>query len=150
MTQLDNPAAHEVYEVDYTVVFPDERMDRFSGNFQHEGAQPTRQDIVRELSKAQRHFAWQSADHIIYITFRLMNNDARIEVERDQIPVEELESATSPEYTASGAPASKVEPASRTPEGAARPSTYAGQDFGNPDRADYLASHADGTPDQAF
>lgn len=88
---LDNPAIHELFEVEYNIVFKDDLQDRQTGRFRFEGRLPLPSDILFILTQQQADRSWwNNVQKVEYSVARLMNNDSHVNAERGEINSQQL------------------------------------------------------------
>jgi hypothetical protein len=90
---VENPATHEIYMVEYHVVFSTESTERFNGSFEFEGNLPTREQVLSYIAGQNPDADWSGAEKGSYTVSRLMNNDVHITEEQGDFNPAELKSA---------------------------------------------------------
>ncbi len=91
--EVNNPAAHEIYLVEYHVVFSTETTERFNGSFEFEGSFPTREQVLSKIAGQNHNADWSGAEKGSYTVSRLMNNNVHILEEEGDFNPAELNSA---------------------------------------------------------
>ena len=89
----DNPATHEIYLVEYHVVFSTESTERFNGSFQFEGNLPTREQVLSYIAGQNPDADWSGAEKGSYTVSRLLNNNVHVTEEQGDFNPAELKSA---------------------------------------------------------
>lgn len=89
----DNPAKHEIYMVEYHVVFSTENTERFNGSFQFEGSLPSKEQVLSYIAGQNPNADWSGAEKGSYTVSRLMNNNVHITEEQGDFATSELTSA---------------------------------------------------------
>lgn len=92
-TGADNMATHEVYQVEYHVLFSDENAQRFNGSFQYEGALPSREQVLASIAQENPDTDWSGATRGSFTVSRLMNNNVHIVEEQGTFTPDELNPA---------------------------------------------------------
>lgn len=91
---VENPAVHEVYAVEYHVVFSTDTTQRLNGNFQFEGSLPSKEQVLSYIAGQNPNVDWSGAERGSYTVSRIMNNDVHIVEEQGNFTPAELTSAT--------------------------------------------------------
>jgi len=90
---VENPATHEIYLVEYHVVFSTDTTERFNGSFQFEGNHPSREEVLSYIARQNPEADWSGAEKGSYTVSRLMNNDVHIVEDQGDFNVSELRPA---------------------------------------------------------
>lgn len=90
---VDNPATHEIYMVEYHVIFSTESTERFNGSFQFEGPLPSKEQVLSYIAGQNPNADWSGAEKGSYTVSRIMNNNVHIVEEQGDFAPSELNSA---------------------------------------------------------
>ena len=92
---VENPATHEIYQVEYHIGFSGENSERLNGSFQFEGSLPTREQVLSNITGQAPNADWTGATGGSYTVSRLMNNNVHIVVEQGNFSPDDLTTTTS-------------------------------------------------------
>lgn len=91
MTNLsNNPANDEIFRIDYSVIFKDENRERLTDDIEFRGNPSSRQEVLSMIARQHSELDWDNVAGVAFDLYRLMNNNARISVDKAEVPAQAL------------------------------------------------------------